>query len=311
MITAISTTYASYAVAGPGNPGAQAANADIRGRELQRSAPADNTATQPTSRQNTDSDAGAVELRGSQRVGAAQHGSDVERQLVDQLAARDREVRAHEQAHQAAGGDLAGSVSYTYQVGPDGKRYAVGGEVGIQAPVASGDPEADLEKAQTILRAAMAPAEPSGQDLRVAASARAMAASASAALVAERAASESAAPEQRRQQKSTEEPVDSRPDVAVAQPNEADRPVQASSDAGNDSLSVVDRYEQTRSEREQNRAEFEAQQAAQEQRSEYMAEYRQEMEQVQQRLAEVNRMLVQTGVVDTGSLVGSMINDQA
>ncbi len=93
---------------------------------------------------------------------------------VEQLKARDREVRAHEQAHKAAAGQHArGGPSYEYQQGPDGKRYAVGGEVSIDTS-RTGDPQRDLEKARTIRQAALAPAQPSAQDRRVAAEANAM-----------------------------------------------------------------------------------------------------------------------------------------
>jgi len=85
-------------------------------------------------------------------------------------------------AHQAAGAGITGSVSYSYERGPDGQMYAVGGEVSIDTSAVSGDPRATLEKAEAIIRAAMAPAEPSSQDYRVAASARAMAAEARAEL---------------------------------------------------------------------------------------------------------------------------------
>lgn len=101
--------------------------------------------------------------------------SDEEQRVVEQLKQRDVEVRAHELAHVAAGGGhVTSGPSYSYQTGPDGKRYAIGGEVGIDTSMKSGDPAGNLEKARTIIRAAMAPAEPSSQDVRVAASARAM-----------------------------------------------------------------------------------------------------------------------------------------
>lgn len=105
-----------------------------------------------------------------------------QQRILDSLSARDTEVRQHERAHQAASGGLAGAASYTFQRGPDGRLYAVGGEVSIDTSAVSGDPRATLEKAQLIIQAAMAPAEPSSQDYRVAASARAMAADARAQL---------------------------------------------------------------------------------------------------------------------------------
>lgn len=97
--------------------------------------------------------------------------SDEEQQQVDQLKKTDQEVRAHETAHKNAGGQYAGSISYTYTVGPDGKRYATGGEVPIDASPIEGDPEATIAKLDVVLAAALAPAKPSAQDRKVAAAA--------------------------------------------------------------------------------------------------------------------------------------------
>ncbi|MGV8841700.1 MAG: putative metalloprotease CJM1_0395 family protein [Pseudomonas sp.] len=98
-----------------------------------------------------------------------------EQQVVGELAARDREVRTHEQAHAAIGGGFAGAPSYSFTRGPDGKSYAVGGEVGIDTSPVAGDPAATLRKMAVVQRAALAPAEPSAQDLQVAAQAQASA----------------------------------------------------------------------------------------------------------------------------------------
>ena len=100
---------------------------------------------------------------------------EVEQRQVQQLAERDREGKAHEQAHQAVGGKYAGAMSLTYERGPDGKNYAIGGEVPIDTGKIANDPQATLDKAETIRRAALAPAEPSSQDRRVAAQAVQMA----------------------------------------------------------------------------------------------------------------------------------------
>ncbi|MBD3767883.1 MAG: hypothetical protein IE928_08030 [Gammaproteobacteria bacterium] len=95
--------------------------------------------------------------------------------VIAQLESRDREVRMHEQAHAAVGGQYVTSgPSYTYQTGPDGKRYAVGGNVGIDVSPIPNDPQATLAKARQVIQAAMAPAEPSSQDYAVAQSAQAM-----------------------------------------------------------------------------------------------------------------------------------------
>ena len=94
---------------------------------------------------------------------------------VQKLQARDREVRAHEQAHIAAGGQhVSGGASFTYQAGPDGRQYAIGGAVQIDTTPVPGDPEATAEKARTVRRAALAPANPSATDQNVAAKATAM-----------------------------------------------------------------------------------------------------------------------------------------
>ncbi|MDR1518755.1 MAG: hypothetical protein LBU23_01240 [Planctomycetota bacterium] len=89
---------------------------------------------------------------------------------LDQLQARDREVRQHEQAHKAAGGAHAGAISYEYTRGPDGKRYAVGGEVSIDLSKER-DPAATIAKMRQVKAAANAPADPSSQDRAVAAEA--------------------------------------------------------------------------------------------------------------------------------------------
>lgn len=97
--------------------------------------------------------------------------TDAEEAQIDSLKDRDREVRTHEQAHANTGGQYAGSPSYEYQTGPDGQQYAVGGEVQIDTAPIAGDPAATIAKMETVIRAALAPADPSGQDKAVASAA--------------------------------------------------------------------------------------------------------------------------------------------
>lgn len=110
--------------------------------------------------------------------------TEKEQEEIEELKSRDTEVVTHELAHAGAGGQYAGSPSYTYETGPDGVRYAVSGEVSIDTSKIEGDPEATLLKAQQIKRAALAPAEPSGQDRSVAASAEQLASEARQELAA-------------------------------------------------------------------------------------------------------------------------------
>lgn len=126
----------------------------------------------PDERPNDDVERDRLE-RGAREVAAKTANGDeqlkAEQEQTQELAARDREVRAHEQAHASVAGQYAKGISYTYQRGPDGVSYAIGGEVQIDTSPIPGDPEATLRKAQQLRRAANAPAEPSSQDARVAA----------------------------------------------------------------------------------------------------------------------------------------------
>jgi len=96
--------------------------------------------------------------------------TEEEQAVVDRLKKRDQEVRNHESAHASAGGPFTSAATFVYQRGPDGRLYAIGGEVKIDVS-AAGTPEATVQKAETIKRAALAPADPSSQDRAVAAAA--------------------------------------------------------------------------------------------------------------------------------------------
>jgi hypothetical protein len=108
---------------------------------------------------------------GNKKVAESQPSAAEARQIA-QLQQIDQQVRQHERAHLAAGGNLVlGAPTFQYVVGPNGRRYAVGGEVRIDTSPVEGDPEATLLKAQQIRRAALAPTNPSAQDRSVAAKA--------------------------------------------------------------------------------------------------------------------------------------------
>jgi hypothetical protein len=102
-----------------------------------------------------------------------------QRVRVERLRAGDARVRAHERAHQAAGGAAAGAARFEYEVGPDGKQYAVAGEVPIRIETGP-TPDATIANAERVRAAALAPADPSSQDLAVAAEAVAIAVAARA-----------------------------------------------------------------------------------------------------------------------------------
>jgi hypothetical protein len=101
--------------------------------------------------------------------------SESDQRVIAELRQRDSEVRTHEMAHLLAAGPHArGGPQYTYEIGPDGKRYAVEGAVPLDVSPVPGDPRATLQKAITLRGAALAPAHPSGADMAIAAKAMAM-----------------------------------------------------------------------------------------------------------------------------------------
>lgn len=92
--------------------------------------------------------------------------TEEEQAEVEDMKDRDAEVRTHENAHKSAGGQYAAAPSYTYETGPDGKRYITDGEVSIDIGEES-DPQDTITKMQVVKRAALAPAQPSAQDRQV------------------------------------------------------------------------------------------------------------------------------------------------
>jgi len=91
-------------------------------------------------------------------------------QQISRLKQIEQKVKAHEAAHKAVGGNLASSASYSYTQGPDGRSYVTGGEV--QIDMSGGrTPQETISKMQQVIRAALAPSDPSAQDRAVAAQA--------------------------------------------------------------------------------------------------------------------------------------------
>ncbi len=136
--------------------------------------------------------------------------TEAEKQQVEELQRRDQEVRAHEQAHAAAG---ATNVRYEYQVGPDGRPYAVGGSADMQTMAMGSDYDSRIAQARQMRAAALAPGDPSPQDMAVAAKAMRLEAEA----IAEKAEAEREELAQEADDPSTDHPFDTQ---AVNAPNE-------------------------------------------------------------------------------------------
>ncbi|HEX4910434.1 MAG TPA: putative metalloprotease CJM1_0395 family protein [Permianibacter sp.] len=143
------------------NPSAQASRNDGNAR------------VDPDGRNNPNNPQQDTRQNGQQNSRDRQQERQVQAQ-VSELKGRDREVRAHEAAHAAVGGQYAGAPVFQYQKGPDGRRYAVGGEVSIDASPVPDNPQATIRKLETVRAAALAPADPSPQDRQVAARATAL-----------------------------------------------------------------------------------------------------------------------------------------
>jgi SprA-related family len=138
------------------------------------------------------------------------------RAVAEKMKAIEEKVKAHEAAHKAAGGNLAGPASFSYTQGPDGRSYITGGEVQINISPGK-TPEETISRMQQVIRAALAPADPSGQDRAVAA----------------QAASQIAQAQQQKMQE--EDPLASQDSDAPVQQTDKGRPDKAPQETGQNS----------------------------------------------------------------------------
>ncbi|MFQ3234747.1 MAG: hypothetical protein ACI9C4_000298 [Paraglaciecola sp.] len=120
---------------------------------------------QNAANQDNGKDASAGKEEAEQRQQAQQQQQETAD--IAKLKERDAQVRTHEQAHTRLGGQHVGAPQYEYTNGPDGRRYAVEGEVSIDITQAT-SPEDTIGKMQQVRAAALAPVEPSAQDFMVA-----------------------------------------------------------------------------------------------------------------------------------------------
>ena len=91
-----------------------------------------------------------------------------QRQKDDLIQKNYNHIYAHELAHKTAGGAFAGAI--TIEKNSDGIPFA--GHVPIKMPVLDkNSPQKTIDHANTVIKAAMAPSDPSSQDYKVAAEA--------------------------------------------------------------------------------------------------------------------------------------------
>ncbi len=91
---------------------------------------------------------------------------NMERQAIKN---RYNEIYSHELAHKNAAGSLAGPIV----IEKNSKGIPVGGHVSIKMPTLDyNNPQNTINHANTVIKAALAPSDPSGQDYKVAAQAK-------------------------------------------------------------------------------------------------------------------------------------------
>lgn len=252
----------------------------------------------PDERPNDDVERDRVAQSGDQAVQdaaarrrAEQERQQTERDQIQELAARDREVRAHEQAHAAVAGQYGSSPTYSFVRGPDGVSYAVGGEVKIDTSPIPGDPEATLRKAQQLRRAANAPADPSAQDSSVAAQAAQMEQQARAEL------REQQAIEADQRGEGIEEP---KQENRAAGPDGAQDDVRAQENSESEKQRLAE--EEARLQADQER--FESEQRLLDQRQARAELFNESTK----RNIDINRRLIEIGVFNSDSGIGSFLN---
>ncbi len=154
-------------------------NQSPRDSQVQKAEPQD-----PASNNDNSNQSGELPRTDNPVTTNAHALTQAEMQLLDELQQADSKVRSHEMAHIAAGGRfITSGANFTYKRGPDGKNYAVAGEVGIDTSPIPGDPQATIQKMRQIKSSALAPANPSAQDLKVASKASSLASKAMSELM--------------------------------------------------------------------------------------------------------------------------------
>jgi hypothetical protein len=86
--------------------------------------------------------------------------------VLDKFKQTDTNIRSHEQIHASIGATTS-PISYTYEKGPDGKMYAVGGKVTLDTSLPD-DPKAAAFKLDMLQKTASGPIDSSGADNTIA-----------------------------------------------------------------------------------------------------------------------------------------------
>ncbi|MBX2829736.1 MAG: hypothetical protein KTR23_00940 [Rhodospirillales bacterium] len=153
-------TLSPYAVAGAESDGARTRIVDPR--TLTEAQAVAGGISRTEYRQAVEDNKESGNLTGS--TSSAVNLDPAEKAVVSQLQARDSAVRQEEEAHAAAAGPYGSAPQYTYQIGPDGNAYAIGGHVDVSVSLSGSAEDRDRALA-TLQNAALAPNAPSGADM--------------------------------------------------------------------------------------------------------------------------------------------------
>ena len=86
--------------------------------------------------------------------------------VLNKFKNKDSEVKTHEQTH-ASGTTTTSAINYNYQVGPDGKLYAIGGSVRFDTSIPK-DPQSAKVKMDQLQSASSSVSSLSGADASIA-----------------------------------------------------------------------------------------------------------------------------------------------
>lgn len=99
-------------------------------------------------------------------LGAEKYDENDYQRVLNKFKNKDSEIRTHEQTH-ASGAATTSAINYNYQVGPDGKLYAMGGSVRFDTSIPN-DPQSAKIKLEQLKDASSSVSSMSGADSSIA-----------------------------------------------------------------------------------------------------------------------------------------------
>ena len=108
----------------------------------------------------------AFEKNDTVQLGEKNYDENDYQRVLNKFKNKDNEIRTHEQTHASLGTTTA-PINYNFQVGPDGKLYAMGGSVRFDTSIPS-NPENAIVKLEELRDASSSVSPLSGADASIA-----------------------------------------------------------------------------------------------------------------------------------------------